>query len=282
VKRSVGQVGDELYALAPPAFTAARDAAVATAREEGDTAAAKELAALKRPTVVGHLVNLLALRRPDALDRLLALSGRMSGAQTDGATLRELATTRRQEIDALLTLASRLATEAGSPAPTRTQLAEVESTLSAALVDQATAALVRSGRVLKGLSYAGFGAFGAGAGPGSAPAAPGPSATASAGPVAGPTSAGPAARDEAPDAATATQARQAAQDRYDVAEQALADAKTTESALTDRAAQLGTEIDRLKEQLEQVNRDARAARQARLTAERELASAQRRLDRLTG
>jgi hypothetical protein len=259
-----------LYVLPPQAFTAARDAAVATAREEGDTAAAKELAALKRPTVVGHLVNLLALRRPDALERLLSLSGRMAGAQTDGATLRELAATRRQEIDALLTLASRLATEAGSTAPTRTQLAEVESTLSAALVDEATAALVRSGRVLKGLSYGGFGPFG----PGATAPAPAPVAV-------DPGRPGPAGAGE-PDAATAAQARHAAQDRYDVAEQTLADAKTTESTLIDRAGQLGTEIDRLKEQLEQVNRDARAARQARLTAEREVASARRRLDRLTG
>jgi hypothetical protein len=292
VERSVAQVGDELYALPPQAFTAARDDYVARARGEGDTAAAKQLAALKKPTVVGYLVNLLALRRPDALERLLSLSGRMAGGQTDGATLRELAATRRQEIDALLTLTSDLATADGAPAPTRTQLAEVESTLSAALVDESAAALVRAGRVLKGLSYGGFGAWGGTAGGAQAETAPGAAGRAAGAParggaasgrdVAGDQAVGTSTAAGVRDEASAAQARQAAQDRYDVAEQAVADAKTTESALTDRAADLSTEIDQLKVQLEQVNRDARVARQARLAAERELASAQRRLNRVTG
>ena len=69
--RSVDDIGDELYALPPPMFTAARDAAVAQARTEGDVATARQLATLKRPTQSAYLVNLLALRRPDVVTELI-------------------------------------------------------------------------------------------------------------------------------------------------------------------------------------------------------------------
>jgi hypothetical protein len=248
--RSVAQISDELYALPPAAFTAARDSYVAQLRGEGNSAAAKQLSALKRPTVVGYLVNLLALRRADALERLLSLAGRRA---TDGVAVRELSTERRREMQALLTLSVELASRAGAPAPTRNQLAEVESTLSAALVDEQTAALVRSGRVLKGLAYGGFGSFD------------------------GPEPSEPAATRAEPQPA-ADQVR-VAQDRLDVAERAAADARTLEQAATQRVEDLTTEIERLKEQLDTANRQARTARQSRLEAERELASAQRRAAR---
>jgi hypothetical protein len=259
--RSVAQISDELYALPPQAFTAARDTYVAQARIDGDTAAAKQLAALKRPTIVGYLVNLLALQRADALERLLALAGRRAA---DGVAVRELSAKRRQEMQSLLTLSVELAGQAGVPAPTRNQLAEVESTLSAALVDEQAAALVRSGRVLKALSYGGFGSWE-------------PPAGAEASTGTQPTAAAPAAMTQAPPPTT-VDPRQA-QDRLDAAQQAVADARTLEQATNNRVEHLVAEIERLKEQLDAANRDARTARQARLNTERELASAQRRVAR---
>lgn len=249
--RSVAQISDELYALPPQAFTAARDTYVAQARVEGDIAAAKQLAALKRPTIVGYLVNLLALRRADALERLLSLAGRQP---TDGAAVRELSAQRRQEMQSLLRLSVELAGQSGVSAPTSNQLAEVESTLSAALVDERAAALVRSGRVLKALSYGGFGSW-------------------------EPPTAGGATTALTPAPAPPAVDAQQAQDRLDTAERAAADARTMEQAANDRVDELMAEIEGLKQQLDAANREARTARQARLNAERELASAQRRAAR---
>jgi hypothetical protein len=259
VDRSVAQIGDELYALPPAAFIGARDSYVARARSDADAAAARQLAALKRPTVVGFLVNLLALRRPEALDRFLALAERMRSA-TGAAQMRELSAERRREIDALLAVVTELTTEAGATAPTRTQLAEVESTLSAALVDDVAAELVRSGRVLKGLSYGGFGQ------------------------LAGPEERAAEAREsrrEPERAPHPDEAHRAAQARVDAAREALDDARRDESRLADEAEDLAAEIKRLKEHLDAVTREARAARQARLAAERDLTSAERRLARVT-
>src|SRR5262245_13145930 len=218
--RSVAQIGDELYALPPAAFTASRDGYATRARTEGDASTARQLAALKRPTAVGFLVNLLALRKPQALEGFLALAARMRGA-TDAAVVRELSTDRRREIEMLLRLATELAIEAGAPAPTRTQLSEVESTLSAALVDDAAAALVRSGRVLKGLSYGGFGQLAGPEGPAGAELAPPPSA-----------------------APQADQVHRAARARIDVARAALEAARAEESRLAAQADGLTSEIER--------------------------------------
>ena len=52
-----------LYEAPPEGFVAGRAAAVAAAKKAGDTATAKRLAALRKPTVAAWLVNLLALRR---------------------------------------------------------------------------------------------------------------------------------------------------------------------------------------------------------------------------
>jgi hypothetical protein len=259
VDRSLDQISDDLYILPPQGFTAARDAYATQARTDGDPGLAKQLAALKRPTLVGFLVNAVALRHPEALDRLLALAGRMTADRT---VLRDLSAARRRELDTLLALATELAEETGLSAPTRNQLAEVEATLSAALVDEATAALVRSGRVLKAVSYGGFAGF--------------------AGPASGDTATGVASisTEATSDEASKAEAREQAQRVLDEARTALEDARTAETALRGEAEALAASIEELKARLDTVSAQARAARQTRLTAERELASAQRRRDRL--
>ena len=294
--RSLAQIGDELYALPPQDFTAARDSRAATARTDGDAALARQITALKRPTVVGYLVNLLALTRPDSLAGLLSLAGRMRASATDGATLRDLSTQRRREMDALLSLVSELGTPGLGNPPSRNQLAEVESTLSAALVDERAAALVRSGRVLKALSYGGFGQLGGaddmsawapvttGVRPASASRAAAP-----AGPASGPTAPrrtgdrakAEAAATAAQQAEAAGQARRAAQDRVALARTTLDDARATESQLNSSIEDLTAQVEQLKLRIDQTGREARTARQIRLAAEKDLASAERRLARLT-
>lgn len=155
-----GGLVEALY-LAPPAgFVAARDAAVASAREAGDRPGAVALAALRRPTVGAWLVNLLAIRRPELIADLVELAGRLREAQHQlrGEKLRELSARRRAAIGALVEQARMLAVEADPKlARASLPLQEVEATLSAAIADEEVAAAVRTGRLLRTTSYAGFG-----------------------------------------------------------------------------------------------------------------------------
>ncbi len=241
-------------------------------------------------------------------DRFLRLA-----EQTD-LPPRELATQRRREVDTLLRLASAQAVEAGTPEPNRTQLAEVESTFSAALVDPDVADLVRSARVLKGFSYGGFGSLGGGfagetpdsrtragalgrdsagspggasRGDGSRGGTPHGDGSASGGgssrPAAGSSSRAERAVTEAAEAAEAARvARVTAQTRLEAAQAALADAQAVEADHASGIERLTAEIAERRERLDEVSRAARAARQTRLQAERDLASAQRRVARLGG
>ncbi|MEH1014118.1 hypothetical protein V6U90_13530 [Micromonospora sp. CPCC 206060] len=149
-----------LYAAPPDGFVAARDAAVAAARAAGDAAGAREIAKLRKPTVAAWLVNLLAIRRPELITDLVELSTALRAAQRElrGDTLRELSGQRRALVGALVAEARSLAGRA-EPAPPagKLPLGEVEATLNAALSDVEVAEQVRSGRLIRAVSYAGFG-----------------------------------------------------------------------------------------------------------------------------
>jgi hypothetical protein len=147
---TIQDMADALYAGPPEAFTAARTAA---AKEHPDLA--RELRALRRPTVAAWLVNALARAEPDLLDELLALGPALGAAQRAGEAddLRTLGAQRR----ALLRAVTDRAFAIAGRAPTATSRAEVEGTLDAALADPATADAVRSGRLTRALTYAGFG-----------------------------------------------------------------------------------------------------------------------------
>ncbi|GAB3143780.1 hypothetical protein GCM10027290_20670 [Micromonospora sonneratiae] len=157
------EAGDALYTTHPDGFVAARDEAVASLRAAGDQSAAREVAKLRKPTVAAWLVNLLALRRPELVADLVELSAALRTAQRDlrGPQLRELSAQRRDAVNALVAEARTLASEATTGAPggrlPKLPLAEVEATLNAALADPAVAGQVRSGRLVRAVSYAGFG-----------------------------------------------------------------------------------------------------------------------------
>jgi hypothetical protein len=151
---------ETLYAAPPDGFVAARAEAVAAARRSGDKDLAKRIAALKKPTVAAWLVNLLAWRSPELLDELVELAAALRTAQRDlkGDELRELSTQRRRAVSALVAQARKLAlAEDPSMSAAKLPLAEVENTLTAALADTDIAEQVRSGRLIRAVSYAGFG-----------------------------------------------------------------------------------------------------------------------------
>jgi len=155
-----------LYEEPPDGFVATRTAAINDAKQSGDRDTAKRLAALKKPTVAAWVVNLLAMRRPDLIDQLVGLSTALRDAQRglDGDQLRELNAQRRQVVSALVGAARKLAMDAlaaesgarADPAG-KLPLGEVEATLTAALAEPAVAAQVRTGRLIRAATYAGFG-----------------------------------------------------------------------------------------------------------------------------
>lgn len=151
-------VADQLYALKPEEFSAARDAAVRQARADKKTTLARELGKLRKPTQSAWLVNLLWRDQPDVMEQLFELARELGRAQADaaGPVLRELTAQRRQLESALARQAAGLAQTAGvhvSDAVMR----ETQETLGAAMAQPEVAEEVRSGRLVKPASYAGFG-----------------------------------------------------------------------------------------------------------------------------
>jgi hypothetical protein len=269
-------IGDELYALPPAEFTAARDSHVAQARQNGDKAGAAEVAAFKRPTQAAWLVNLLALRAPDVVTELIDLGAAIRDAQgaVPPAQLRDLSSQRRKALDAALARARKLAEQAGQPAPSRAQLDEVEGSLAAAMADEEAARQVRAGRLVKPLRYSGFGPLGT-ASTGTV------TSTAKATPARKAAPAGGGAKvDEAAEAeqrAEAQARREAAEERVAEAERALDDATADERDANAEVERLTDELAALREALEAAQLASRSARQTRIAAERDLESANRRL-----
>jgi hypothetical protein len=148
-----------MYEAPPDGFVAARAAAIADARKAGDTAAAKRLAALRKPTVAAWLVNLLALRRPELIEELVELATALRSAQRglQGDQLRELTTQRRQVVSALVAAARSLAVAEDPGVASKLPLGEVEATLTAALAEPDVAEQIRTGRLIRSATYAGFG-----------------------------------------------------------------------------------------------------------------------------
>lgn len=300
----------QLYGAPPDRFVPARDAAVAEARRAGDPATAREIARLRRPTVAAWLVNLLAIRRPELVADLAQLAEALREAQRDlrGPKLRELSAQRRAVVAALVAEARHLAAEVeGAPPAGRLPLAEVEATLNAALADTGVAAQVRSGRLLRAASYAGFGEVprpqlrlltgGADepAGQRAAPAGPRPAPgdrTAREG--------GTASARQEERARQAEQSRQAERDerarRRRVLERELAKARTdqeraeteltgataAERDATDDLAAIEAELARIERRRAVAEQEISRRRLARRGAERAVAAARRRTGEVEG
>jgi len=102
---------ETLYAAGPEEFMALRTRLVATAKEEGDKAAAAEIGKLRKPSVAAWAVNLVARADPDVVEELVDLGGQMRDAQSrlDTAALTGMRRDRDAAVDAFV----RAATAAG-------------------------------------------------------------------------------------------------------------------------------------------------------------------------
>lgn len=162
----IDDAADELYSLPPGQFVATRDARVKEARSAGDRETARALAALRRPTVVAWLANLLVRRHPDDVAPFLELGEalRDATASLSGPELRDLSRQRQRLVHALVGKARALAEEAGQRVG-EDAARGLEETLHAALADPTAAEQLLAGRLAQALKHSGYAASEPGAPP---------------------------------------------------------------------------------------------------------------------
>jgi len=294
LEAALDEVADELYALPPEDFTAARAARVKAARAAGDRALATAIGTLRRPTTGAWVVNTLARERADRLAELLDLGEQLRAAQERlvGAELRRLSEQRREVVAGLTREAAELATARGHR-PSDAVAREVETTLDAALADEAAGAAARSGRLTTALAYAGMGPVdleGAVATPPRAPverARTRPTAAAKAGASAGsaPKGTGSDERRERR-RQVAEEAERAARSALDDAERAAAEhaesvaaAEERHSAAKERLAELQQRLAAARDEEASAAQAVRVARHAAEVADRSADAARRRAEK---
>lgn len=146
----------ELYGADPQQFTERRKQLAAAAKAAGDAAAARQIAALRKPTRAAWVVNRLVRDDPEAPAQLADLSAALRAAEEakDGPLLRELSATRGRLID---TLTGQALAAADVPDPPAGLRDEVSATLTAALADPEVAAGFAAGTLTRAAEWAGFG-----------------------------------------------------------------------------------------------------------------------------
>ncbi|MFD8236613.1 hypothetical protein ACFV20_32650 [Streptomyces sp. NPDC059696] len=281
-------VADELYALRPEEFTAARASAMAAARTAGDRELAERIRALRKPSLAAWVSNLLVRSSPGEVEPLLSLGEglRQAHQNLDGPQLRELSRRRHALVRALSLQARGLAREAGHPIGESVQR-EVENTLHAVLADPEAARTWAEGRLTKPLSAAaGFPAVAEGArpqrpapAPAPAPAPPGKKAS---------EQQRRRLRQAREDAEAADRELRESQGEAEAAGRAAAEAKQQVDALQRRVEDLTGELERARSEHQQARFAERTARERTRTAERhareaarKAATAAARLERLT-
>jgi hypothetical protein len=149
------EIAEELYGLEPGEFTAARNERV---RELKGTELGPLVKALRKPALAAWVVDLLVREEAEQVEQIVELGAAFREAQQgmDGAQLRELTRQRRELTAAVTRRARELADERGIRV-TDVVAEEVESTLTAAMIDAEAARAVRSGLLVGPLTATGLG-----------------------------------------------------------------------------------------------------------------------------
>jgi hypothetical protein len=153
----IDAVADELYALPPAEFIAARGAREKQAKASGDKALAGAIHQLAKPTTTAWLANQLVREHPDEIESFLELGVvlREATATLAGDQLRALDKQKRQASHALMAQVRALATAAGHKV-TEAAAQGVEETLHAVLSDPGAADQFRAGWLTGSLHATGF------------------------------------------------------------------------------------------------------------------------------
>lgn len=153
--RALVEIADELYALPLGDFTPARDARAKELKGE-DARLSAAVKALRKPAAAAWVVNLLVRRATGQVDQLLNVGAALRDAQAamSAGELRALTKQRRQVTAAVTAQARALASEEGMRV-TEAVATQVESTLTAAMVDEDCGRAVRSGLLVRPLATTG-------------------------------------------------------------------------------------------------------------------------------
>lgn len=273
----VAAAAEELYGADPEAFTGRRGELAAAARGAGDRAAAKAIAALRRPTRAAWVVNRLARADPSAPQKLAELAAALRAAQQarHGPRLRELSAARGSLVDALTAQALAVA---NVPDPPPSLRLEVTQTLTAVIADPEVAADFAKGTLTHAVQWSGFGLPPAETEPGEEETEEAPAASASSASVT--SLAGRAAARDRPARGTAGAARPraragAAPTRPAAPAAPAPDAARRQAELDERLAQEAAErAARRREQYEEAERQVAAS----AAAAAEAVSAEDRLE----
>jgi DNA repair exonuclease SbcCD ATPase subunit len=152
------EVADELYAVAPEEFIAARRTREEEARADGDRVLAKSISQLPKPSLAAWATNLLVREHREEIESLVELGGLLREAQENlaGAELKALSVQRNQLLAALSRQVVGLARAHGHPVSSGIA-GQVEETLRAAMADPDAGEAVLSARLTSSLSYSGLG-----------------------------------------------------------------------------------------------------------------------------
>jgi hypothetical protein len=242
----------ELYQVDPDDFMPRRQELVAQAREAGETAAAKQIGALRKPTRSAWVVNRLVRNDPGVTARLAELAAELREAERsrDGTRIRDASAARARLVDEL----TRQALD-GLPAPPAAVREEVTATLDAALADPKVAANL--GTLVRAAHWAGFGLDGA------------------------PAPAPPAAKTKKPAPAEPSAERERRhREKIMEAERAVAEAGRTADAANAAEQQLEDTVRRLEAELAQARQQLAEARRQAYRAESQQRRAAETLSRL--
>ncbi len=255
----------ELYSADPDEFTQRRKELAARARAAGDRAAAKDIAALGKPTRSAWLINRLVRADPSVPARLTELGDQLRAGEAalDGASIRKLSAARRELVDSLVRQAT---ADAAASAALRE---EVTGTFSAALADPDVASQVAAGTLVRAAHWAGFG-------PGIGTAAGGPDASMAAWSASLP----PSAQAPAAPARPAASARRAGDDKAErrrQAEEAASDAALAVQAAASAERDRREAVRRIEAQLADHRQQVAVRDQAVATARRQLEQAEQDL-----
>jgi hypothetical protein len=254
---------DDLYALEPAAFIAARDALAKRLRADGRREEAAVVAKLRKPSAPAWALNQVARSDPSLVEAALDAGARLREATDaavggDPATLRQATAEDRKASDAVVDAA---ADRLGGRGPAARQ--QLAATLRAAVLDDGVADELRRGVLAVDHDAAGFGfGFGFDDGGGDEPAPPRPAKQAKAAKPAPKKQA--AGRDQAKDEAKAEEQRrrdeeQAAEELARAERKRRAELETEATRLEKRAARLAREADRAEEDARQARTEADAA-----------------------
>jgi hypothetical protein len=139
-------IAQQLYALPPTEFMAARAEYVRAAKEAGEKETAAKVNKLRKPSQAAWVLNLFARREPAELQRLANLGAALRDAhgRLDGESLRELSKQRHQVLRALIAQVRSLAAKEGHKV-SESAVRDIESVFTAALGNPAVTETLMAG-----------------------------------------------------------------------------------------------------------------------------------------